>query len=722
MQYPNALVLEIFKQTDALKMGIFEQKELVSTLRHYSQCQVSFTEIDSLCREIISILNKADAKGALEPNLFKSLMKTGQLLCDHLLTRPIKDKLRTTQISDLILSIDEELVNIPWELLYDGSNFLCLSFNLGRLVRTRKEIAQVQYRSFSSTPKMLILANPTADLKSAYLEGLNIKNQFDRKRNSVHIDFKSTYIDMLYVKKNLRDYDLVHFAGHCEYIPDNPGESGWILSDGVFSVQDILAMATTVSLPSLVFSNACHSALSQEMTYSLASAFLFSGVRHYIGAIRKIEDPISLAFAKEFYAQLIAGKSVGESLRLSRLKLIKEYGITTIHWASYLLYGDPIFVLFRAKVKEPRIKLKKNIIRYRKPVALFSLAVAIISICIYLYMWLPTLNPSTYLLFSQARQLYTRGNNPKAIELLEQIIKQDHLYLAALRLHGDVYFRLGKFSDALNSYFDYVRFSQRKKDHKHLATAFIKIAWTYHMWGDYQKALEFYQKALNLSRKYQDKLNEADAMSRLAVWHTDKGEGEAAFSLLMKSSEINQRYSRNPEHKFNLACDYFNIGYLYEGKEDYPAAKKFFNKSKEIFETLRAIPELSDYYFDMGEIALFDKDYDTALQFYQKGLDLDRKLGHRFNLSSDYWMLGEFYNEIGKFTEAENYFKEAILICQEIDNRPVLAGVYYDLGLMFKDMAETQKAKEYFQEALKLYKAIDTPDYQKVQQAYLSLE
>jgi CHAT domain-containing protein len=721
MQYSNALVLEIFKQTDALKMGIFEQKELVSTLRHYSQCQVSFTEIDSLCREIISILNKADAKGALEPNLFKSLMKTGQLLWDHLLTRPVKDKLRARQISDLILSIDEELVSIPWELLYDGSNFLCLSFNLGRLVRTKKEIAQVQYRSFSSTPKMLILANPTNDLKSAYREGLNIKDQFDRKRNSVHIDFKSTSIDTLYVKKNLRDYDLVHFAGHCEYIPDNPKESGWTLSDGVFSVQDILAMATTVSLPSLVFSNACYSALSQEMTYSLASAFLFSGVRHYIGAIRKIEDPISLAFAKEFYAQLIAGKSVGESLRLSRLKLIKEYGITTIHWASYLLYGDPIFVLFRAKVKEPRIKLKRNIIRYRKPVALFSLAVAIISICIYLYMWLPTLNPSTYALFLKSRKLFGQGRNYEVVLTSSQIIQEHPGFLAAYPLLAESYHKLGKRDLALKYYFEYARYSEKKKQKKHLTSAYLGIGWIYQLNGEYPKAFDFYNKALDLGKQNKDKLSEATALRRLAEWHTDKKEYDKALELLTKSSEIDRERQHIYQHRYNLACDYFDIGLVFTNKDDFVPAREFYTKSYLLFEKLNLKNELSDCYFNLGEICLYEKQYQRALDYYLQGLKLDQMQGNKLNLAGDYNMIGELYIEMGDLENAEKYFLEAVSASQKISAQPELVSAYYDLGILYKKANKKNKAREFLRLAQEIYRTIDESRYQEIKQLLLEL-
>src|SRR3989338_1239270 len=127
----------------------------------------------------------------------KNSKKSGELLWENILSRQVKDKLKSSPIENLILSIDEELINIPWEFLYDGSNFLCLNFNLGRSVLTKTIDTPIRYRDFSSIPKMLVLANPTGDLKSAYLEGVNIRNQFDRKRHNVHIDFKSTYIDRM---------------------------------------------------------------------------------------------------------------------------------------------------------------------------------------------------------------------------------------------------------------------------------------------------------------------------------------------------------------------------------------------------------------------------------------------------------------------------------------------------------------------------------------------
>jgi len=730
MQEPSSLVLEILRQDAVLKMSIFEKSELASTLRHYSQCAVSFAEIEKFCQEVIAILNKANKPGAYSQELIKGLEKTGQLLWEHLITRPVKEILKTTALSDLILSIDEELIDIPWELLFDGENFLCLNFNLGRVVRTKQQISQPKYRSWTSIPGMLILANPTNDLKSAYSEGVFIKNQFDRKRKEISIDFKSTNIDTLYVKKNLRDYDLVHFAGHCEYDSDNPERTGWVFCDGRFSSQDILTMGQTLSFPSLVFSNACYSAKAaseviesdyQKKSYSLASAFLFSGVRHYIGAIRKIEDQVSKSFSKEFYTQLISGKPVGECIKLSRLKLIKEYGIQAIHWASYLLYGDPNFVLFRKKAKQQILK-RRSLHLNKKRMAWASLSVLIIAISIYLYMWLPTINPNTYRLFLITKKLFQKGNNQEVISVSRSIIQKEPLFLAAYPLLADAYQRLGDRENALKCYFDYAFYSEKRQDKFNLCQAYVGIGWSYQLVGEYPKARDFYNKAIALSRENKDRLNEAAALRKLAVWHMDKDENDKALEFLTKSSEINREKQHVYEHRYNLACDYFNMGLLFTNKDDFVTAKEFYNKSLKLFEKLKLKNELSDYYFNLGEICKFEKQYQKALDCYSEGLKIDKALNNLASVASDYDMIGELYTEMGNFQEAEKYFAQAISLSRQIKAPMEFASANYNLGLLYKQKGLKDKARLHLQQAQEVYIKVDTPDYQDVKQELLSLD
>lgn len=722
--------MEILRQEKSLLMSLFRQDEQVSTLRHFSQCQVMFAQLERLCQEVIFLLNRAALKNNREIDLANELKKTGLLLWDNLLCRNIKERLKESPPASLILFLDEELIHVPWEFLFDGENFLSLKFSLGRLIRTSGQINPPKYRDTSSMVKMLILANPTNDLDSAYSEGHFIKTQFDRKRNFVKIDFKSTQIETIYVKKNLRDYDIVHYAGHCEYDHHDVAKSGWVLSDGRFTTQDILSLSESLSLPSLVFSNACHSAQTpqdiaqkdyQQKTYSLAAAFLFSGVRHYIGAAWKVEDNVSQRFAREFYEQLFNGRSVAECMRLARLELVKEYGVSSVSWGSYLLYGDPNFVFFRKNPPALPLKARKGIFLKAGPLFRRAVFLSVLAVSVYMLAHLPSIDPGTYVLFSKSRALFLKGDNDKSLELSRRIIERDPMFLPAYQLLADTFRRTGQRQNALKYYFAYLMHAGKKGDQKAMASAYNGIAWTYHLSGEYDRAFEFYQQAISLSRKNRDPLNEAAAMEKLAVWYIDRGEYDQALELLTKSSEINRERIRIAEHRYNLACDYFDMGLIFVNKEDFSAAKSFYKKSQALFERMNLAHELSDCYFNLGEIYLYEKEYQQAMENYQRGLAIDRAQGNLLNFAGDYCMIGELYEEMGDLQKAEEYYEQGLQAAKKIESLPEMAWSYHDLGRLSKKQKKFSQAREYLRLAQALYLQMKLPDYELIRKELAGL-
>jgi hypothetical protein len=154
-----------------------------------------------------------------------------------------------------------------------------------------------------------------------------------------------------FVRKVVKDFDIVHYAGHADYVKGDPESSGWHLSDGKLTARDVAALAGGRPMPLLVFSNGCQS--SHEATwrgddpgrvFGLANAFLLSGVKYYVGTQWEVVDAHSHAFARSFYAELARGRSVGNAMRRAREAAIVAEGEGALGWAGYVLYGDPSFV------------------------------------------------------------------------------------------------------------------------------------------------------------------------------------------------------------------------------------------------------------------------------------------------------------------------------------------------------------------------------------------
>lgn len=356
--------LNLSKEGNKLKVSALERKlGQEKTVQQYQTVKINEESVNQLCGKVVSLLNQANRRGKLSKEILKQLSEAGQGLYDQLLPREAKEKLEKSQAQSLVVKMDDQLVQIPWELLYNGAEFLCMRFNMGRMVSTRQKVSEAQTRKIAHPLKMMVLADPRGDLPESSREGALLRDELDHYPDMVNVNLKTGKVDKNYILSRVRDYDVVHYAGHADYDARNPSESGWLLSDGKLRAEEVANLTGKKPMPVLVFANGCQSGQTEawkiaenyeDQIFGLANAFLVSGVQHYVGTFWEILDEPGREFAVAFYKELFDGASVGEAVRAARKHLIDKYGEETIVWASYMLYGDPSFS-YLAKA-EPRAR------------------------------------------------------------------------------------------------------------------------------------------------------------------------------------------------------------------------------------------------------------------------------------------------------------------------------------------------------------------------------
>ena len=395
----KTVFLKATLQKDLLRITFKTEEELKSSIYSYEEISIDLEKIKNICKDnYIRIKNN------------KNLITMGAMLCNELLTFNIKSKLLNTYAEYLILTIDDNLVHIPWELIFLNDKFLCERFSIGRVVQTHQHNIYPKNSKAKRSYNMWILVNPCGDLEDANFEADELIEIIDSLNPDdctfINADSDSN-LPLEKVLSNIRKSDIVHFAGHAVYNYENPNNSGWKLTNGYMTAIDIDKMLGS-QMPVLVFSNACQSARTIEWkkkenvinskasiscikkdkgisenlirtssserfvdtsfqkeldineSFSLANAFLRAGVRCFIGTYWKIMDEPSSYFAIEFYKHFLAGETIGKSIKQARLFLINKYGHDFIEWASYVLYGDPLFTL-EEKISINKIEKKRRV-------------------------------------------------------------------------------------------------------------------------------------------------------------------------------------------------------------------------------------------------------------------------------------------------------------------------------------------------------------------------
>ena len=295
-------------------------------------------------RAIVDVLARGNRARTLSDKNVADLMHHGEALWRSLVPAELHKELGRGDA--LTLELDEALVAVPWELLFDGAQFLCRRLAVGRLVATQKPRRGDERRAVGTPIRVLVMAaDPRGDLAAVRAEGEAIVEALEQQP-TVRARL-STAPDRAFALRYLKDYDVVHFAGHADYVAAAPGQSGWQLADGKLTADEIAGLGGGRPMPMVVFSNACQSGHTEAwggdaaQVFGLANAFLTAGVRHYIGTQWEVVDGQSAQFAAELYRELSAGAAIGAAVRNARNRVVAAAGEGALAWASYVLYGDP---------------------------------------------------------------------------------------------------------------------------------------------------------------------------------------------------------------------------------------------------------------------------------------------------------------------------------------------------------------------------------------------
>ena len=295
-----------------------------------------------------------------------------QTLGDMLLTLIFPQKVYSQlQTQDLYLEIgtDEDLLNLPWELMFDGTDFLCLKNFVGRFVNL-------------STPRVLSAARPAnvygvdveklnvlvisvpkppprkekgggtteyAELEGARAETEAIQETLLKFPQVDAVVLADATLDDVWKQLKSKQFHIIHFNGHASSNPNDAKSSGIVLQDRLLTT-GLLTNVFGKNPAVFCFLNACETTKMpadvrgawkrQHKLYALASALLETGA-YLLGSSWKVEDQTAANFAKDFYDCFLQGNSLGYAVREARRAVRDPNDPNNLGWASYTLYGDP---------------------------------------------------------------------------------------------------------------------------------------------------------------------------------------------------------------------------------------------------------------------------------------------------------------------------------------------------------------------------------------------
>lgn len=290
--------------------------------------------------------------------------RLGTTLFELLIPNALKEQ--TDAQSNLVLVVDSEAAQYPWELLAERTRT-----EPQPLALEKRLIRQFKTANFRPNPRMardqylLVIGDPLNDFselpgarREAEIVATKLGQYYEDKRIITRIGPEhdaTTIINELFA----REYNLIHLAGHGDYQPNDPTQSGMVLNNGLRLTAAELRQLRTV--PELVFINCCHlGRIDQKLrepnrlAASIAEELIRMGVKAVVAAGWAVDDRAAQTFAEVFYDQMLKGREFGEAvLRARQIVQDQHRGVNT--WGAYQCYGNPGFTLTQSQARIPWI-------------------------------------------------------------------------------------------------------------------------------------------------------------------------------------------------------------------------------------------------------------------------------------------------------------------------------------------------------------------------------
>lgn len=258
--------------------------------------------------------------------------------------------------SPFTLWVDIRTRKLPWELAFDGEDFLCTRFAVGRKVLNPEYEYVPQSKPLYKDALVVGVNYDWTDCKHeelhhCELEARSVRTQLRKLGYRVHV-LLGEYATVHEVEKRLnKGVSVFHFSGHGAYrVHSRRGERGVMsLADGELITDDLRnCFEHARGAPYLSFLNACQTA-KEIYSSGLVDAFVDLGAENVIGTFWSVFEEPSKIFARSFYKSIVQGISIGYAIKKARDTLIygKKVEETTT-WPAFVFYGDPSQGLPRA--------------------------------------------------------------------------------------------------------------------------------------------------------------------------------------------------------------------------------------------------------------------------------------------------------------------------------------------------------------------------------------
>ena len=257
-------------------------------------------------------------------------------------------------------------------------------------------------------------------------------------------------------------------------------------------------------------------------------------------------------------------------------------------------------------------------------------------------------------------------------------------------------------SEGIEQHKNELSIAQKEGDKVKEAKAYCSLGVAYSNLGDFDVALNFFQKDLAIAKEIGDR-------SREAMVYFNLGDVNDSLENLEEAIECYERcvaIAKEVGDKHREGPAYSNLANIFEGLGDIEQAIEYHKKDLDISKAIsdkagegRACSNLGNTLYSVGR-------FQDAIEYHKRDLAIALEEGDKSGEAIACCNLGVAFKNIGNFVEALEYHKRDLAIAEDLDDNTGKERAYCNIGIVFKSIGDFHQAIDYHEKHLVIAKAV----------------
>jgi len=270
-------------------------------------------------------------------------------------------------------------------------------------------------------------------------------------------------------------------------------------------------------------------------------------------------------------------------------------------------------------------------------------------------------------------------------------------------IRGTILYRQGEYDKAMDCYQKALELALETKDLELQAKISANRAMIYSLQGDNQKTIKGFKYALAIGKQLKNDPLIAGNYMNLAIVYVNLSKNDSA---LIYSNLALGLFKKTNDKNGQIKCCR-NIGNIYYGLSDFGNTIQFYQLSLQLALEMNDQLNVAKSYHNLSEIYLHLGDNAMATDMLFKSIKIKEQLNDKLTLAKGYMGLFRLYFAQKDYIKALTYSKKALAICLKLNSTSEIGGNLNSIASVYCSINKTDSAIILYNKALELYKQID---------------